>query len=102
MSFLPKKFLNQAGLINLGLVVVALVVLAVGYLLFQNFQQQNSQKKPLSSKKVMMLTASDTQLPAIEGTKEGLKELGYEEGVNVSFKVYNPQGDKELTKKMAD
>lgn len=103
MSFLPKKkILNQAGFVNLGLVIVALVVLAVGYLLFQNFQQQTSQKKPTAKKMVMMLVASDTQLPAVEGSKQGLSELGYQEGVNIDFKLYNPKGDKDLTKKMAE
>lgn len=52
-------------------------------------------------KTISVLISSDLQLSAIDGLKMGLKELGYEDGKNVIFKVNNPKGDRELTVKMA-
>ncbi|HEV8341556.1 MAG TPA: ABC transporter substrate binding protein [Candidatus Binatia bacterium] len=43
------------------------------------------------------LVAADQFVPAIEGFKKGMAELGYSEGKNVQYDFHNAKGDRETT-----
>lgn len=45
--------------------------------------------------------ANDQFLPAIEGFKKRMIDLGYDEGKNVKYEVYNAHGDLEMMKRLA-
>jgi len=48
------------------------------------------------------LVASDQFVPAFEGFKKKMAELGYQEGKNIQYEVYNAQGDREVMKNVAE
>lgn len=57
--------------------------------------------------RVAILVVSDTYLPlSAEGLKEGMLELGYRQGENIEYFIYNAQGDatklKPLAKEIVD
>ncbi|MDO8522908.1 MAG: ABC transporter substrate-binding protein [bacterium] len=57
--------------------------------------------KETPPKAISILIASDLQLSSVDGVKAGLKELGYQTDKDVTIKLYNPKGDRDLTVKMA-
>lgn len=100
LYFLKSIFSSQHGFVSLPLILVLIAIGVISGLFLYSTKMQS--KPAISPKRVLMLTASDTQLPAVEGTKQGLSELGYKEGVNIKTELFNPKGNKELTKKMAE
>ena len=52
--------------------------------------------------RVAILVVSDTYLPlSAEGLKEGMLELGYRQGGNIEYFIYNAQGDTTKLKSLA-
>lgn len=47
------------------------------------------------------LVADDPFVPAVEGFKKKMAELGYTEGKNIKYDVHNAKGDQETLKKFA-
>lgn len=47
------------------------------------------------------LVADDQFVPAIEGFKKRMAGMGYEEGNNVRYEIYNAKGDPETIRKIA-
>lgn len=76
--------MKKTGIV--ALISILLVILA-GYLV----------SSPLSEKphirKVGILVANDLRLAKVEGLKEGLKQLGYAEGVDLTYQVENAAND---------
>lgn len=75
---------------------MVLVFVAVG---FYVYSVKNMNANP--PKIVSILTASDLQLSAADGIKNGMEEAGFREGKEVIYEIRNPKGDKELVAKMA-
>lgn len=97
---------NQFGFSPVVVLSLIAVIALAGLWVFSNSKLNNSSEiktntSQAPAKKVMMFTSSDIQLPAIEGVKKGLKDLGYIEGQNIIFELLNPKGDKEAIKEMA-
>lgn len=89
-------------MINNKLILVILaILLGAGALIFFVSPPFNKSQEA-QPKHVSMLVASDLQLAGVEGVKTGLKELGYKEGSDIVYELFNPKGDRELTKKMAE
>ena len=82
-------------------VAVLVLLLVVGGFSAYFLYYYSAPAPKLPPKRIALLTASDLQLPAVDGLKAGLKELGYIEGENVVFEVKNPKGDRDLTKVLA-
>lgn len=91
------------GFITITAVVILLLfVLTISFLIFQIRPFQTHPKlEQKTTKKIAVLTASDTQLPAVSGIKSGLVELGLKENGDYTIEVFNPKGDKELAKSLA-
>ena len=85
---------------RLVLIVVVILIALAGAVFFIAPLANNGANK--LSKKAIFLTASDLQLNGVDGVKAGLKELGYKEGIDIAYELFNPKGDRELTKKMAE
>ena len=69
--------------------------LAIACLVFILVACSNQSEKKLSQKQfdVAILLMSDMYMPlSAEGLKEGMKELGYKEGENVRYHIYNAKG----------
>ncbi|MBI4487489.1 MAG: ABC transporter substrate-binding protein [Deltaproteobacteria bacterium] len=47
------------------------------------------------------LVGNDQFVPAIEGFKKRMAELGYQEGKNIKYDVYNARGERDLIGQMA-
>ena len=77
------------------------LILLIGVLAL--FWFSNFESSPISPqlKTISLLLASDLQLSTIDGIKIGLDELGWREDENYRLTLYNPKGDRELTKKLA-
>lgn len=64
-----------------------------------NNQKAESQEKIF---RVAILVVSDTYLPlSVEGLKEGMLTLGYREGENIRYSIYNAQEDTSRLKPLA-
>ena len=85
---------------KLILVILAILVGASALIFFVTPPFNKSPEAKL--RRVSILVASDLQLAGVEGVKAGLKELGYKEGSDIAYELFNPKGDRELTKKMAE
>ena len=48
------------------------------------------------------LVADDQFIPAVDGFKQRMTELGYLEGKNVIYDLHNSKGDQDLLRKMAE
>jgi len=65
----------------------------------QETRGSSATKKP---HKVAILLVSDMYLPlSAEGLKEGMQELGYREGENIEYSIYNAKGDMAKLKALA-
>jgi putative ABC transport system substrate-binding protein len=51
--------------------------------------------------RIGVLLSGDIRLEVFSGLKEGLRDLGYVEGENVSFEVMNAKGDRSLLPELA-
>ncbi len=50
--------------------------------------------------RIGVVSANNQSMPAVEGFKKRMGELGYIEGKNVKYNVYNARGDLEEVKKI--
>jgi len=82
-----------------ALLIIVILILVVAGLIY--FVSPPSGKRASVPKKIAMLMASDLQLATVEGIKAGFKELGLVDGKDFIIDLKNPQGDRDLTKKMA-
>ena len=48
------------------------------------------------------LVAGDLFLPAVDGFRRGMAELGYAEGENVTYNLQNSKGDRQAVKSLAE
>lgn len=81
-----------------------LAILAIAGAVFYSQVIQKSQQPTTPSqppKRLAILVAGNPMLSVVDGIKDGLKELGYNEGKEVVYELKNPKGDNELMKKMA-
>ena len=83
----------------ISILVLLVIVAGASFYILNN--KIVSEPKVTVPKRVSILLASDLQLVAVDGLKEGLKEFGYIEGKDVVIDVKNPKGDRDLTKTMA-
>src|SRR3989338_11243314 len=90
--------MSQKSLI-IGILILLVIVAGASFYILNN--KVVSEPKVMVPKRVSMLLASDLQLAAVDGLKEGLKELGYVDGKDIVIDVKNPKGDRDLTKKIA-
>ena len=90
--------MNKKSLI-IGILALLVIVVGASFYILNN--KAVSEPKVTVPKRVSMLLASDLQLAAVDGLKEGLKELGYVDGKDIVIDVKNPKGDRDLTKKIA-
>lgn len=102
----PATKPNQSGFSTV-IIVLGLVALAVlAWVMLQQFGSNKSsgtiQKPAIKAKNVIMLTSSDVQLPAVDGFKSGLSEMGYVDGQTINLSLENPKGDKDLLAKSAE
>ena len=51
--------------------------------------------------RIGVLLSGDIRLEAFSGLKDGLRDLGYVEGENVTFEVMNAKGDRSLLPELA-
>lgn len=61
--------------------------------------QGKDAKKPY---RIALLVSADVYVPtSVDGFKEGMRELGYREGENVEYTVYNAKGDRDRLESLA-
>lgn len=80
---------------------LAVTLLLMGLLIWWIFLPGHQIEDNVKIYRVGMITASDMQLETIEGFRDAMAGLGYNEGVNIVYYIQNPKGDRELTKKLA-
>jgi putative ABC transport system substrate-binding protein len=80
---------------------LAVTLLLTGLLIWWIFPPGYQIEDNVKVYRVGMIIASDLQLETIEGFREAMVGLGYNEGVNIVYYIQNPKGDRELTKKLA-
>ncbi len=83
-------------------IVIAAFLVAVMFLSGCTSQTSQVKETPAKIFKIGILTASDQQISSIEGFKEKMADLGYQEGKDVEYILENPKGDRNLTKKLAE
>jgi putative ABC transport system substrate-binding protein len=47
------------------------------------------------------LIGNDQFIPSVEGFKKRMAELGYQEGKNINYDIYNARGERDLIRQMA-
>ncbi len=80
---------------------LSVTLLLMGLLIWWIFLPGHQIEDKVKVYRMGMITASDLQLETIEGFREAMVGLGYNEGVNIIYYIQNPKGDRELTKKLA-
>lgn len=92
---------NQKGSALLYLIPVVLI-LALSFLAAYFFLLPKKETpKPVKKYLVGALIGQDAHIPAFDGFKEKMTELGYTEGSNITYEIRNGKGDSKLVSQYA-
>ena len=81
---------------------ILLIVLCSGTLLYLNRSKNNSSGLKKLEVAILTITSRTVMEDFLKGCRDLFSDRGYEDGKNINFRFYNPQGDLPTANMMAD